>query len=175
MARKYNGLSVSIIINVVIVLVPLNISAQKDSLWQVNCGFGFYEAFNIGAKYNYRTNLGMRLSVGSQLGVIKNQKYYDITFEHDWTFRKKNKELSSWSLDKKLVFWYLEDKYYKWFVLSMEPAIGKTFVINDKVGVHLDAGPVFMVVLYFKRKTFDEVGWPRYFMLNASLKIVYKL
>jgi hypothetical protein len=149
--------------------------AQDTSKWQINSGFGFYEGFHAGAKYNYRPNLRIGLSLGSQFGIIKDQQYYDLTFQHDWTFRKKNRELTSWSLDKKLVFWYLEDKYYKWFVLSMEPAIGKTFILNDKFNIHIDAGPVFMVVLYFKRKTFDEVGWPRYFLGTATIKIEYKL
>jgi hypothetical protein len=151
------------------------IKAQEYGKNSLSFGFGFYEAFNIGYKHNYRPNLGFGVSIGYQFGIIKNQQYYNLTIQHDWTFRRKNKELSTWSLDKKLVFWYLEDKYYKWFVLSMEPAIEKTFLLNDRLGIYLDAGPVFMVVLYFKRKTFEEVGWPRYFLLNASMKVVYKL
>ena len=151
-----------------------NISSQDTIHWGVSAGIGFYEAFHMGIEHNYRPNLGYEISLGSQFWTVHNHKYYDLTFQHNWTFRK-NKVLTSWSLDNKLVFWYLEDKYYKWFVLSMEPALGKNFKITKKLDIHLDAGPVFMVVLYFKRKTFEEVGWPRYFLGNATLKIVYKL
>lgn len=149
-------------------------NAQDTIHWGMSAGYGFYEVFHLGIKHNYRPNLGFEVSLGSQFETVHNHQYYDLTFQHNWIFRK-NKKLSSWSLDKKLVFWYLEDKYYKWFVLSMEPAIGKNLKVNKKLNLHIDAGPVFMVVLYFKRKTFEEVGWPRYFMGNATVKIVYKL
>lgn len=134
-----------------------------------------YESINIGTSYNYKPNLSIALSAGSQFGIVKSTQYYVFSIEHDITIRKNKNELSNWTIDQRFFFWYLEDKYYKFRVLSMEPAFGRIFKLNSKLNLKIDIGPVFMFVLYSKRKTFEEVGWPRYFNCNVNARFSYKL
>ena len=148
----------------------------SDTLrWQVNTSVGMYEALSIGAKYNYRPNLGVSITAGTQFKTYKNQKYWSIVLAHDWNFRNSDKSLTHWLLTKKFILWHIEDNWYKWTVLSMEPALARNWNFTNKLGLQIDAGPVFMVVLGFKRKTFREVGWPNYFNVNITGKLFYKL
>jgi hypothetical protein len=163
-------------ISIIALFISINLncfSQIEHSKWHVTSGLGLYEALNIGVSYNYKPNLSIDLLVGSQFRVVKNNIYRAVTLQNNWTLKNKNAELTRWYSCQRLIFWHLDDGYYDWKVLSMQPSFGYHILRNEKWSVDFDAGPVFMVVLDFKRKTFDEVGWPHFFMFNSSVKVCY--
>lgn len=133
-------------------------------------GFGSYEALHIGLRYAYQANSMLGVSGGHFLGLIPDERYWNIGLEHDWLLRRKDiGKNSSWMVCPKVFYWNLEDRYYRFTVLSFEPSIGKRIRVSQHSWFKIDFGPVFMVVLDYKRLTFEEAGWPRKLAMNASL------
>lgn len=152
--------------------------AQKESKFELNCAYGYYESFSIGAKYYSKPELKFGLLFGTNFSLVNNEKYYSATFENNIALFKKHKDLNDnykWYWTNKLVYWDLENEYYRFNVLSISPAITRNIYLNNKIYLSLDIGPLFTIVLESYRKNFKEIGWPYHLMYNFKFQIAYKI
>lgn len=143
---------------------------------EFSLGYGFYEAINAGIKYNFNNQDKIGISFGMDNYIINREKYYSIIFEYDCAIlkrKKTNNQNYKWFWNNKLIYWHLEDDYYKWNVISICLSLNRNIYINDKIFISIDAGPIFNIVLRNIRKTFDEVGWPYHVMPNFRLLLNY--
>lgn len=158
-------------------LLTCSVFGQERYKFSIYAGIGSHEAIHLGIKYQYAQTRSFLFSYGNFFKMVRNEDYWNIMLEHDWILPKweKRDELSKLSINKKLIYWQLNDNFYKFTVISFEPALARKFGFSDIGHFECDFGPVFMVVLDYKRLTFEEVGWANYVMLNASIRYNIKL
>lgn len=160
-----------------VALLLLSISVQPQRPISVYLGYGYFEGFHAGACYNlpmYDQHIGLSLGM-ADLFNFKN-KYYAASADYSISiFRKKTNKSGSpkWHSGASMVLWQLEDKYYKWDVLSLVPFAGRAFALNKNISINTDAGIAFNLVLYNKRKTFEKAGWPYHVYPNLKIDLVF--
>lgn len=154
-------------------------NSQDTSRFDLFAGYGFYEGFNIGAFYNPRTIAhSAGLSFGYSGFFNKKKDYIAVTAEYKIAImRSRINEYNEykWHLDGKIMYWYLEDEFYIWKVGSVIPSLARYFSIGKKIGILADAGVSFNLVLYNKRKTYKEAGWPYHYLPNFRIIVMVSL
>ena len=150
---------------------------QENKL-ELNLAYGYYESFSIGAKYNYSPEIKFGLLLGSNFALLNQENYFSATFENNIAIFKNKKDINDqykWFFTNKIIYWDLENEYYRFNVLSLEPAITRNLYINNKIYLSFDIGPIFAIVLESYRKTFREIGWPYKVMPNFKIQFAYKI
>ncbi|GEM_PF-2206687 len=152
-------------------------TAQQVSRFEFFVGYGFYEGFCVGSQYNFISN---RQSMGFSAGFVNHfQKYHETyTFSLNYnvaifTNLKNESNEFKWQLSNRAIFWQSEDDFYVWRVVSLIPSAGRNFRINRILKISVDVGPAFNIVLYNKRKTYTEVGWPYHVMPNFRMIFIF--
>jgi hypothetical protein len=160
-----------------IFLMCQTIKAQLLSKFNFFGGYGFYEGINLGSEYFFDSKKqSISLSMGFDNFTKKNQENMSVLFSYNLSiFRnyKVDPDKFKWHLNSKAVLWQLEDEYYLWRVVSIIPSINRIFYIYKNLKLSLDAGPSFNIVLYNKRKTYKEVGWPYHVMPDYRLLLIF--
>jgi len=167
---------------IVFLIIILQISqignSQLSSKSDIFFGYGFYEGYNVGGEYYFKTGIhSMSLSLGYDRLINKNNNQESLSFAlaynhailRNHTNRTDN---FKWSLSNRIVLWQLEDNYYLWRAISLIPSISRRFIISKNINLSIDAGPSFNIVLYNSRKTFKEVGWPYHVMPNCRVLFI---
>ena len=142
--------------------------SQIQSEFDFFLGYGFYEGYNLGGEYNFNRGVNsVSLFTGFNRVKKNSQEYYSAGLGYDFAIlrnRVNSPNQFKWSICNRAVFWQLEDNFYLWRAVSLVPSLRRRFALFNKVNFSFDFGPSFNIVLYNKRKTYKEVGWP-YHML----------
>jgi hypothetical protein len=155
----------------------LTLNSQSRSGINFFIGYGYYEGMNVGTEYllnSGKSSFGF--SIGSDYLFDKKKSYIALMPEYNLAiFRlKKITEITfKWYINNKLIYWQLDDGYYEWKVISLVPSINRRYSITQKLNLSVDAGPCFNIVLYNKRKTFMEVGWPYHVLPNMRVRLIF--
>jgi len=164
-----------IIISTIIFHISQIGHAQQESKFDYFIGYGFYEGYNIGGEYYFKSK---KQSVSLSVGYDKllKQEYKSLILSYNLAIfkdRKNSSEEFKWYLDNKAVLWQLEDNYYLWRAISIIPSLSRKIILYKKLRMSFDIGPSFNIVLYNKRKTFEEVGWPYHVMPDFRILFIY--
>ena len=163
---------------VAFLIISYNVCAQcqQAQRYEINAGIGYYETLTIGGRYILKKpEHKIGLSVGYDPDLIQSGKNITFSLEHDLAiFRSEVKDNRyKWHLENKIVYWHLNDSYYKWDVVSFIPSISRNFYLAQRFYLSVDAGPSFNLVLRNVRLTYKEVGWPYHVYPNARLQLNY--
>jgi hypothetical protein len=154
-------------------LLNQTMHAQLTSKFEFFAGYGYYEGYNIGSEYYFKSGLrSLSLSAGYDYLFNKEQKSFSMELGYNRVIYKnyKNEEQQyKWHLSNRVVVWQLEDKYYVWRAITLIPSLQRRFIIYKKINLSFDIGPAFNIVLYNKRKTSEGVGWPYHVMPNFRI------
>lgn len=140
-------------------------------------GYGFYEGLHLGAAIQLKKGQSLSSTFGIERWTNKNEKYYSLGLAYDFPIlrtRKNSFDEFKWFLSNEGVFWMLEDDYYTWKCFSIIPSLEKKILIHEKWRMSFALGPSINFVLYNKRKTFTEVGWPYHVMPNFKIAFNFK-
>jgi hypothetical protein len=151
--------------------------SQRAHTSEFGLGYGYYETFNLGFSYYLNPVHKIGISAGSSF-MINNEMYYCVGFSDNIAlFRTKKDKLQNyrWFLTSKLLYWDMKDKFYRWNVLSLSPALTRSVAINERMNLTMDIGPVFNIVLESYRRTYEALGWPYHVMPNLRILINYRL
>jgi len=164
-------------LSILIIFISLAALAQSHSRFDFFGGFGLYEGYNIGSEcyFNQRFH-SISLSAGYNKICRYKQESYALTLGYNFAIlreRRNGSENFKWNVSNRVVFWQLEDDYYLWRAVSLIPSISRRFNICKNIDLSVDAGPSFNIVLYNKRKTFQEVGWPYHVMPNTRILLIF--
>ncbi len=151
--------------------------SQEGNKFGFFAGYGYYEGVNIGSVYNFcSNNHSVGLSFGFDKVYRKHNYYLAGAIEYNVSiFRSRvtRFKIYKWNLDGRIVFWHYEDDDYVFRALSFVPNVRRQFSLCEKLSLSVDAGPAFNLVLYSKRKTFEEVGWPYNVMPNMRVLFIF--
>jgi hypothetical protein len=145
---------------------------------ELNAGYGFYDAFKIGAIYHFKQHMGAGGSIGLDNHFFRDEKYISVSTEFMLSiFRniKTSNDNHRLRFHSRIYFWWLEDRFYKFGVIAYSPCFVYRFDICEKVNITFCAGPAINLVVYNYRKTFEEVGWPHYVQFNPGIQLNYIL
>lgn len=134
---------------------------------------GYYDALSIGFQHKIQKNISAGLSLGTNFRLYNNQEYYDFCVFSIWDLKNKKDTtiLTNWFLQASVYNVFIEDAFYKWYFLTIVPSIGKVLKYGLRSDLKIQAGPAFNIVLYNKRKTSQNIGWPYHVL--ADIKIIY--
>lgn len=160
---------------ILVLLLFLNqsITAQLSSKFEFFAGYGYYEGYNLGNEYYFKSGLrSLSLSAGYDHSFIKQQESVSMELGYNrviYKYHKNKLEQYKWHLSNRAVLWQLEDKYYVWRAVTLIPSLQRRFIVNKKLCLSFDVGPAFNIVIYDKRKTYEGVGWPYHVMPNFRI------
>lgn len=150
--------------------------AQETPKFEFFVGYGFYDGYTIGSEYYFKERHSISLSVGYEGLFTKDKESMSAAFAYNLAIFKESKNKFNkynWHIESRILAWQLEDEFYIWRALSIIPTIKRRFIIFNKINMSLDVGPSFNIVLYNKRKTFEEVGWPYHVMPNFRILYIF--
>ena len=159
-----------------LIFLTVNTIAQKRGTLEMNAGYGFYDAIKIGGTYHFKQQMGVGGSVGFDNHFLRNEKYISISAE--WMLAilrnfKTSNDNHRYRLHNRIYFWWLEDRFYQFRVITYCPCFVYRFDLSERVNITCSAGPAINFVVYNYRKTFDEVGWPHYVQFNPGIQLNY--
>jgi hypothetical protein len=157
--NQYKLINVILVSSFLLLFSPTG-KAQDTSRFDYYIGYGFYEGFNIGGEYYFRSGK-QSVSLSAGYDRLTGQENISLTFGYNLAFFRDRKDKSGryrWHLNNKLAIWQLEDDYYLWRAVSIIPSINRRFNLYRNLSISFDAGPSFNFTLYERRKTFLEVG-----------------
>jgi hypothetical protein len=140
-------------------------------------GYGYYEGVTLGSElHNKSGSQSLSLSGGYFRRFQKEEETFTFAMGYQHAILLTQKIDSSaykWHLGCRAVFWRLEDPFYLWKAVSIIPSINRNFLIFKKIKLNLDTGPAFNIVLYNKRRTFEQVGWPYHVMPELRMIFIF--
>jgi hypothetical protein len=159
-----------------LLFISADLFPQSERTLQGTLGYGYYETITLGLNMYLKPEHKFGISAGSSF-MINNTMYYNIMIEDNIAiFKSKKNKLNNykWFLTNKILYWDMEDAYYRWNVLSLSPAITRSFSVNSKVDLNIDFGPLFTIILESYRKTYEGFGWPYHYLPNLRILLNYK-
>jgi hypothetical protein len=157
-------------------LVVIKSSGQYNRNIAIFTGFGFYESFHAGINFPFGKSAEFFVIGGFDNNFFHEGKYIVTGGGINISFLNKIKSVSGdskWIIQNKILYWSLDDRYYRWKVLSYTPGVHYRMNLSGNFNIDLGFGPVINFVVYNLRKTFEEVGWPHYIQLNPSVQLIY--
>lgn len=55
------------------------------------------------------------------------------------------------------------------------PEVGLGYKLNDKIAIMTNGGVSYNIQMIYKRKTYEEVGWPYDWQPTFSIQLKYRL
>jgi hypothetical protein len=149
----------------------------QSSRFDFFLGYGYYEGVTAGGEvYNRSGSQSLSLSAGYFRLYHKEEETFSFTIGYRRAIglnQSIDATACKWHIGCRAVFWRLEDPWYIWKALSIIPSMNRNFLIFNKIKLNLDAGPAFNIVLYNKRKTFEQAGWPYHVMPELKMVLIF--
>lgn len=161
------------------VLISHSALGQKNqNRFETKTGYGYYQGFNIGLNYFYTDKLKAGLSVGSHLKLppLENENHFNIQIENTYHFGRLTKQnIGGWYFNQQLMYWEQGQSNDRWKIASLGLNIGRTVSITERLGLDLELGPAFNIVVDRKRDPLIEAsGWIWPVLYNGRIQLTYK-
>ena len=159
-----------------LIFLTVETMAQKTGNFELNAGYGFYDAFKTGITYHFKYHLSAGVSIGLDNHFLRDERYISASAEFILSvFRNlmTNNDNHRCRLHNRMYFWWLEDPFYQFKVITYNPCLTYRFDFTERIFITFCAGPAINFVVYNQRKTFEEVGWPHYVQFNPGIQLNY--
>ncbi len=162
-----------------IILISHSVEGQENrNRFEAKLGYGYYQGFNIGLNYFYTKNLKIGFGLGSHLDLppLENEKHFNIQIENTLFFGKLNKQrVGGWYFNQQLMYWEQGLSDNRWKIMSLGLNIGRTISITKRIGMDLELGPAFNLVVGIKRDPeVEQSGWMWPILYNGRAQLTYK-
>jgi hypothetical protein len=151
---------------------------ENDNRFEARTGYGYFQGFNIGLNYFYTDKLKVGLGVGSHLTLppLENENHFNIQIENALYFGQLTKQnVGGWYFNQQLMYWEQGQSNNRWRIVSLGLNIGKTIPITEKLGLEIELGPAFNMVVDIKRDPLIEAsGWMWPVLYNGRVQMIYK-
>lgn len=141
--------------------------AQKQKSYIV--GIGNYESLYIGINKTFKSNVYLETALGFNPFYIKN-KNYEVFYLSGGHFLFNNKKRPcKIGIHVKAMVWHLNNIYNRFVVFSPNPEMRISKKIK-KINFSFTGGYLYNTPFYYKRKTYQEVGWPNEWQPSFSFQ-----
>ena len=151
---------------------------ENENRFEKKIGYGYYQGFNLGLNYFYTERLKVGLGIGSHLNLhpLENENHFNIQIENTLYFGQLTKQnIGGWYFNQQLMYWEQGQSNDRWKIVSLGLNIGRTIPITEKLGLDLELGPVFNMVVDIKRDPLIEnSGWMWPILYNGRVQLTYK-
>jgi len=154
------------------------VKSNKESGFYLNMGIGYFDAFNLGLKWQFKEVNRVGFSSGYDNDIFNFGKYFMLSLDYErMIFKEKTNEFGfkKWGILFKSLYWINKNQYYNWYVMGLTPAVTRHIYFNKKLFLSLEGGIQSNIVFKNERKTFQEAGWPYHFAPEFELTINYRL
>ncbi len=152
---------------------------ENRGSFETKIGYGYYPGFNIGLNYFYTEKLKVGLGIGSHLGMapLKDENHFNLQVENTLHFGKLTKQnVGGWYFNQQLMYWEQGESNNRWKIISLGLNLGRTIPITKKLGLDLEVGSAFNMVVDIDRDPLTErVGWSYPILYNFRVLLTYKL
>jgi len=151
---------------------------ENNNIFETKIGYGYYQGFNIGLNYFYTEKLKIGVGLGSYLGLppLENEKHFNFQIENTLYFGNINKQnFGGWYFNQQLMYWEQRKSNNSWKIMSLGLNIGKTIPITERIGIDIELGPAFNLVLDNNRDpSVEKSGWMWPILYNGRVQLTYK-
>jgi hypothetical protein len=149
----------------------------QSSRFDFLIGYGYYEGLTAGGElYNKCGTQSLSLLAGYFRRFQKEEETFSfsIGYQHAIFLKESiNANACKWHVGCRTVFWRLQDPWYLWKAMSIIPSVNYNILVFNKIKINLDAGPAFNIVLFNKRETFEQAGWPYHVMPEFKMIFIF--
>jgi hypothetical protein len=138
-------------------------------------GVGNYEYVHIGLNRSIKKNYYLEAAVGIKPWGISKEKYAMGYLCFGGTILKQKERKIQPYLHLKLLVWDLDNPYNQFVFLGINPEIKFSYKINQRTQLAANIGAIYNNMLYYNRKTYEEVGWPKQWQPSFSVELLYRL
>jgi hypothetical protein len=162
------------------ILISHSVFGQENkNRFETKIGYGYYQGINIGLNYFYTDKLKVGLSLGSFLNLppLENENHFNIQIENTLYFGQLTKQnIGGWYFNQQLMYWEQGQSNDRWKIVSLGFNIGRTIPITKRLGLDLELGPAFNMVVDIKRDPLIEAsGWMWPILYNGRVQLTYKI
>ncbi|MFC2112665.1 hypothetical protein ACFLTA_05295 [Bacteroidota bacterium] len=150
---------------------------ENDIKYEAKFGYGFYQGFNIGINYFYCKNLDAGIGVGTHFNLppLESPNHFNISIENNLHFGSISKQgIKACIFNQQLMYWEQGPSSDRWRILSLGLNIGRIFALKEKLGLSLEIGPAFNLVVDVKRDPHTpDSGWIWPVLYNGRAQVIY--
>lgn len=150
----------------------------NENSFETKIGYGYYQGFNIGLNFFYTSKLKVGLGIGSHLNFppLENENHFNVQFENTLYFGQLTKQnIGGWYFNQQLMYWEQGKSDNRWKIVSLGLNIGRSIPITEKLGLDLELGPAFNMVVDINRDPLiEESGWMWPILYNGRAQLTYK-
>lgn len=159
--------------NFLLLFITITVSNFAQS--KFIAGLGYYENIYCGITNNL--NRKVQLQVGTGLSPYVFSKNFQFSFHAAvgkklWTLNKEKKLKLNYQL--KATNWFTDNPYNRFVNLIVGPELSLIKQFKNNAALQISGGMGYNFVLFYKRKTNVEVGWPREIQPLISVQYVFK-
>jgi hypothetical protein len=136
-------------------------------------GAGNYEALYAGLQHKINKKEYLQFALGIKPLGLKREKYYSGFLCYGSKWIKKDDQLIIPALQIKTVLWVIDNRSYKFSFIGINPELALEVKLNEKLKLAAAAGVIYNTMVKYKRKTYENVGWPREFQPSFSMHLCF--
>lgn len=161
-----------------ILTIILLIGNYKKGLSQnidLKAGFGNYEAFNIGLRHTYK-HWNIEYGYGNDLNVYNQGFFNVIHFGAGMPILKKQiSDKHKLFVQVKTFIWNIENQSNIFSAVSISSEILYKRKLNKNYQLGIYSGIIWSSVFRYKRKNYQDIGFPKEWQPNFGLSLYYRL
>lgn len=159
---------------VFIITISFSIKGISQNI-ELKAGFGNYEAFNIGLRHNYK-NWSIEYGYGNDFNIY-NQGFFNVVhFCAGMPILKKRiSEKHKIFVQAKTFIWNVENRSNIFSAVSFSTELLYKTHLNKNYSLGVYGGLIWSSVFRYKRKNYQDIGFPEEWQPNFGLSLYYTL
>ncbi len=161
-----------LLICILIIVIPANLLAQKK---QFKLGYGNYEGFNIGLRHSLN-KMSLEYGIGSDFNIFNQGTYWGLHIAAGKrTLKNKISKGVQLFTNIKSIVWNIENSSNSFSAVAFSAESLLKINLDEHYQLGVYGGVIWSSVFRYKRKTYQEIGFPKEWQPNFGLSIYYTL
>jgi hypothetical protein len=139
-------------------------------------GIGNYEYLYSGFNFPIARNNYFETAIGIKPWSFQSEFYAMMYIDAGIPiFDQDHAPLLKLYLQPKIIIWYFNNEWNRFVFLGVGPEARLIYPINSRLHLGGSLGIIYNMQLYYERKTYEEVGYPKELQPSFSLELFYRL
>lgn len=159
--------------------ITINAFAQKtdypNKKKSIFIGAGNYEYLNVGFTSSIKQKHYVELAAGIKPWEFNSSTYQMAYFCLGTKLFNERNFLFTPNIHLKCLVWQFNNDYNRFVVMGINPEFRITKSLRNNFALSISTGIVYNSPLYYNRKTYLEIGWPKEWQPSFSIQFFYFL